>query len=401
MARYLRDAGHAVTILASGAFGGLPDDDKLGVMRVGDLMSVRPLRRVLRRGELVRPAETGGATTPVQPPNALFTKVFVPDPQIVTWGLTVSLAARRLFAKDDFDCLITTGPPESVHLVGLGLARRCAWLADFRDGWLFEPLREPFPTALQRRLDATLERRVVQRADVVTTVTEPISADFRRRYGVNAVTVPNAYDPALDADVEAAKLPSLPADRQLLVHTGTLSGPRGRDARPVAEALQRLAAEPHVASQIAFVQAGAISPADELLLSSLRQRGLAHTLGVVPRANALALQRRAAVLLLITSAHVSQSTAKLYEYLAARRPILALAEDNEAARIVHDARAGVTVAPHDVDAIADAMRSIAAGEFAPDFAPRNLERHVYPGPADAIAELVETAIERRQRARGR
>ena len=397
MAHYLRSAGTSVTILASGAFGRLPDDDDLGVVRVGDLMSVRALRRVLRRGELVRPTAQGAATASVLPPSALFTKVFVPDPQVVSWTPAMLLAARRLYAEGGFDCLVTTGPPESVHLAGLLLGRRrSAWLADFRDGWLFEPLRAPFPTALQRRLDAVLERHVVQHADAVTAVTEPISEDFRRRYGVEAVTIPNAYDPALDSQVEAAELPSLPGDRTLIVHTGTLSGPRGRDARPVAEALLRVADEPQVASRIAFVQAGSTSPDDETLLAPLRDRGLVQTLGIVPRATAVALQRRADVLLLITSAHVSQSTAKLHEYLAAGRPILALAEDNEAGRIVRNTRTGVTVAPDDVDGIADALRGIATGEFARDIAPRGLGKYVYPGPADAMAEQIELAIARRE-----
>ena len=123
----------------------------------------------------------------------LFTKVLVPDPYVATWVPALTLAARRLLAQGSFDCLVTSGPPESVHLSGLMLgARRPAWIADFRDGWSFEPYREPFPTRLQRRLDRALERQVVRRADLVSTVTEPISDDLRRRYRVDALTVPTA-----------------------------------------------------------------------------------------------------------------------------------------------------------------------------------------------------------------
>ena len=127
--------------------------------------------------------------------------------------------------------------------------------------------------------------------------------------------------PPADAAAELATLPPLPGDRQLLVHTGALSGPRGRDARPLLEALRRLADEPPIGSRLMLVQAGPTQPGDEPLLADLRQRGVALTLGVVPRPSAIALQRRAAVLMLLTSAEVSQSTGKLYEYLAADRPI--------------------------------------------------------------------------------
>ena len=77
-----------------------------------------------------------------------------------------------------------------------------------------------------------------------------------------------------------------------------------------------------------------ISAEDETPSSRFVDSGLAHILVLFARTTAIALQRRADALLLITSADVSQSTAKLYEYLAAGRPIIALADGNEAARIV-------------------------------------------------------------------
>ena len=52
MTRYLRRAGYSVTVVATDFFGRLPADDDEGVLRVGDLRSLRPLRRLLRRGEL-------------------------------------------------------------------------------------------------------------------------------------------------------------------------------------------------------------------------------------------------------------------------------------------------------------------------------------------------------------
>jgi glycosyltransferase involved in cell wall biosynthesis len=393
IAHYLRAAGHRVTFVASDAFGSLPDDEANSVVRARDLKSTRLLRRVLRRGPL---SEPGLGAAVERPPSSLLTKVFVPDSHIVSWLPAAIPAVRRLVARGDVDCVVTTGPPDSVHLVGLALgSRRPAWLADFRDGWMFEPLREPFPTRLQRRLDAALEGRVVRRAHAVAAATQAITDDIRRRYGVQAATVTNGYDPRLDAEADHAALPNLPDDRRLLVHTGALSGPRGRDARPFLRALRRVAAEPEVGSELVLVQAGPTLPADEPLLADLRERGLALTLGLVPRPSAIALQRRAAVLVLLTSDEVSQSTGKIYEYLAAGRPILALAVDNEAARIVSETGSGVIVPPADVDAIAAALRRAALGELQLTYVPRGVERYTYPAPAEAMAQCVECAIGRR------
>jgi len=393
MARHLRAAGHHVTFVASDAFGSSADDEEASVVRAHDLKSSGILRKVLRRGPM--PTRGQGAATE-RAPSSLLTKVFVPDAHVVSWLPAAALAVRRTVTREEIDCVVTTGPPDSAHLAGLVLgSSRPAWLADFRDGWLFEPLREPFPTGLQKRLDATLERRVTLAADAITAATEPIAADLRRRYGVGAVTVSNGYDPSIGEEVVTVSLPALPTDRHLIIHTGALSGPRGRDPRPLFAALQRLGDEPSIGSQLTLVQVGPTFPADERLLGPLREKGLVLTLGVVPHASAIALQRRASALLLITSGDVSQSTGKLAEYLAARKPIIALAAGNEAARIVQETRTGVTVPPGDVDAIAAALRSAVTGELARAYAPRGLERYTYPGPAEAMAAVIEEAIARR------
>jgi glycosyltransferase involved in cell wall biosynthesis len=388
MARYLRAAGWDVRVLASDAFGALPEDASTGVVRVRDLKSAGVLRRVLRREELAPP----GAGAHAEPPApALLTKVLVPDAHVASWLPWAVLAARR----ERFDCLVTTGPPDSAHLVGLAL-RRSAWVADFRDGWTYEPLREPFPTGAQRRLDAALEARVVRGADRVVAVTEAIADDFRRRLAADVAMVPNGYDPALDAEAAQSRPIALPDDRLALVHTGALSGLRGRDPAPLLDALARL--EPDAARRLVLVQAGPHTDEDERRLAGLRERGLAITLGSLPRPHALALQRRAAALVLITSDEVSQATGKLYEYLAAGRPIVALAKGNEAARIVETTGTGLTVAPADEDAIAGALRRVVTGELARQYAPRDVERYRYPRPAEEMAAILEAAIARRRRA---
>ena len=55
----------------------------------------------------------------------------------------------------------------------------------------------------------------------------------------------------------------------------------------------------------------------------------------------------------------------------------------------------MTVPPDDVEAIAAALRQVASGELMKAYAPRGLEAFTYPAPAEAMAELVELAIERR------
>ena len=114
MAHYLCAAGHRVTFVASDAFGSLPDDEVNSVIRVRDLKSVALLRRALRRGPL---PESGQGAAVERPPSSLLTKVVVPDTHLVSWLPTVIPAVRRLVARGDVDCVVTTGT------AGLGTRR--------------------------------------------------------------------------------------------------------------------------------------------------------------------------------------------------------------------------------------------------------------------------------------
>ena len=121
MSRHLRNRGHTVTIVATDAFGRLRDDEQAGVTRVRDVRSNRHLRRVLGRGALT---VAGSAPSVEVPPTALLTRVLVPDAQLLSWLPRALPAVRRLLAADAVDCLVTSSPPESVHLIGLLLSHR-------------------------------------------------------------------------------------------------------------------------------------------------------------------------------------------------------------------------------------------------------------------------------------
>jgi glycosyltransferase involved in cell wall biosynthesis len=254
---------------------------------------------------------------------------------------------------------------------------------------------------VQDRLDATLERRVASAADVVIGVTRPIADDFATRLSARSAFVSNGWDPSLDARVANVEHPALDHGAVNLVHTGKLSGLRGRDPRPLFAALRMLSIEePKLAARLRIVLAGRLDAEEDQLLRELDHRLAVVHVGHLERDAAAALQRDADALLLITSHNgVSQATGKLFEYLTSGRPIIALAQDNEAARIVRETGTGITVAPDDVQGIARALATAADGTLAHSYAPRDLERYIYPAPADTLADLIESAIKRRRRTR--
>jgi glycosyltransferase involved in cell wall biosynthesis len=389
MARHLRELGHSVTLVASNAWGGLPTDAELDVVRVPDLRSPRALRVALRRGKLRMEGDRDhleGSS------GRLFTRVLVPETNVATWVPQATLAVRRLLSRRTYDCLVTSSPPESSHLIGLVLGRdRPAWLADFRDGWNFEPYRIPFPTGIQRQLDFSFEARVARSAEVAVGATGPIADDLSRRLGAFAATVRNGWDP-VDAPLPTRNPPPLNNGQVTLVYTGTLTV-RG-DPEPLLRALGAVAAESNP-PRLRLLHAGRLTTKESKLIDESGASSVVEHLGTVGRADALALQRSADALVLLTSRNTSEATGKLFEYLFAGRPIVALAENNEAARIVRETNTGITVPPEDVNAIAAALRGVVSGELAHAYSPRNLDRYEYPRPALEMAELIEEAIRRR------
>ena len=389
LASHLRKLGHELTIVTTGAYGSLATDADNQVFRTTDLTRVGALRRVLRRPAL---AAEGAAATVNKAPPAILTRTIVPDAYLLSWAAWTVPSVRRLIRRQAIDCVITTSPPDSTHLVGLALGRdRPAWIADFRDGWSFEGLREPFPTDPQRRLDAWLETQVARRADHVIAATLPLVDDLRSRFEPRAALIPNAWDSDLEPEVARAKPPPLNGNRVNLVYTGTLAGVRGHDDRGLLEALRRFVREdPELASRLRLVIAGRLMDHEAKLLAGPELRSLVHIAGALPRPAAVALQRRADALLLVTSHHKSIVTGKLFEYLTAGKPILALAGDNEAARIVRETQTGEVVAPDNVEAIVGALRRVTDRSLA--FAPRGAERYTYTAVARQMSEEIETAI---------
>ena len=398
MAETLRELGHDVTVVSTNASGDLPTDSPW-VVRTGDLQASPTLRRLLRRSE-----HQGGAVTadgfPEQ--SRLFSRGLVPDSWVVTWLPYVIPTARRIIRERHIDAVVTSGPPDSTHLLGLALGRhRPAWIADFEDGWRFEPLNGPWPTRIQDRLDAAFERRVVRSADAVVGITEPIARDFRERLGRDAADIPSGWDPArLDSEVASAAPPPLRSDVVNLVHTGSLSVPGRRDPRGLFLALESLVARnPEMATRLRLTLAGPLTGEDRRILEALTPsaRGMVAPVGFIPKPQALALQRAAdALLLLSTGPHQQVVTAKLSEYLLAKRPILAVLSENEAARIIRETATGTVVAPDDIDALSDALEACIDGRLSASFQPRGLDRYAQPAPAKEFLEVIEAAIAHRR-----
>lgn len=396
LTRYLTALGHRVTILTSTMGGSGPVPHARRTVRTRDLITSR---LNWRRGSMSALQGESASAAPAAP-SAIAAWV-APDLELIGWLPFALPRALSIAAAGEIDCVITSSPPASGHLIGLLLqARGVPWVADFRDGWSFESQRPAWVTAPLESFDRALERLVVSRADGVCTVTEPISADLSRRFGRPVETITNGFDP----DQAPGEDPRRdghgpPADGpRTLVHTGTLTF-GGRPLGPLLAALQMLRSElPDLASRL---QVRLIGPATEAERIEVRDAGLDDVVslpGPMDHGGAVAAQRAADGLLVITGpGQTGVATGKLFEYLRHERPILVIGDETAAASIVRRTGAGVAVDRDSPDELATALRTLI---WRPEDLPRPgaeaAAAFAYPAIAEQMAALVETAVQRRR-----
>jgi glycosyltransferase involved in cell wall biosynthesis len=390
MVKELARLGHEVTVLTSVVSGEGPVEGAVETVRTRDLGATR---LNWRRASTAASGSAGGAPPSVAPTGEVrgVEAHAVPDVALATWVPFALPRALALARRRRIDCVITSSPPASTHLIGAALHRGgIRWIADFRDGWTFDAPRPPWPLTIERRADTALERALVRRADAVIGVTGPIAEDLRERLGARAELITNGFDPDERAQVDPRLADGLLAPgRHSLVHTGR-AGVSGRSPASLFDALTHLrTTRPEIAARLEVVFAGALSAQEQALLARPGLEGMAKALGPLERPRALALQQVADGLVVIAAGASERSvaTGKLYEYLTAGPPILVIGERSEAARIVRETGTG-TAAPADrPEAIASTLAELVDGAL-PERRPEAIARYSWPVLAEQLSALI-------------
>ena len=350
-ARYLQEHGYDVQILTTARHGCVEGEDCARILRASEPYGhfIAPLKNLLMRSVPSDKRSSARVLSSGSRLARLQNYLLVPD-QAVTWIPFAALLGSRQWKKKPFDVILSTSPPESPHLVAALLKKKfkVPWIADFRDGWLFEPLKPPeCYRGLQGKLLRTLERVVVSGADRVIGVTAPIAQDFRDRYPRHAekvAVITNGYD---HAEVEAVTRSRKDDGIFQITYTGALSLSRpDRSVEPFYQAVAELVrANPAgLADHLRVTFVGDILPQEQEAVGRLGLEKWVEFRACVPRREAIQLQKDADVLLLITEpGRKGVATAKLFDYIGVRRPILALAKGDAAGQIVGDLGVGPVV----------------------------------------------------------
>ncbi len=257
---------------------------------------------------------------------------FIPDARLF-WVRPAVNYAEKCLRKNPVDVIITTGPPHSMHLIGMELKRRLGtkWIADFRDPWSdWDVLPQLNLTQKSWKRHKKLEHQVMHNADKVLTVTHNLAKQLAITGGVDKVeVVTNGFD-AEDFVLDEAISPS----KFKISHVGLLN--EGRNPALLWEVLEELCVEnDDFYKQLEIVLAGTI---DEPVRKSIESfKNLQPKINIpeyLAHKDVLKLYQESAVFLLLVN-NTSNSSwilpGKLFEYFSAKRPILAIGQlDSEA-----------------------------------------------------------------------
>ncbi len=258
---------------------------------------------------------------------------FIPDARI-GWNKFAIKKAKELILKHELDCVITTSPPHSTQLIGLELKNtfNLKWIADLRDPWTdIYYNKELYRTKWAEKIDRQLEKKCLESADHIIVVSDSIARLFNKRYnGINSKIsiIPNGYDEADFQNKVASE-----TKYNYISYIGNL-GPSYPINNFLIEFNEFSSKNPKW--RLRFVGNVFEDVKNQILNSDLSER--VEFISYVEHKKAIDFMIESkALLLIIPNSEENKGilTGKLFEYLAAKKPIIFIGpEDGDAAKIL-------------------------------------------------------------------
>ena len=272
--------------------------------------------------------------------------LFRPDPRCLWIGPSVRFLKKYL-SEHPVDLIVSTGPPQSMHLIGRRLAKETGlpWIADFRDPWTkifyFKHLSM---TRATEKWHKKMEKKVLDDASVVVAVSPLVQQEFQQMTQTSVELITNGFDECDFATERCHEADGGPDKEFCITHTGLFAA----DGNPTV--LWEVLAKKYAADE-SFRKAlkiKLIGKTDDSILKALRDAGLEETvedMGYQPHAVAVEQQRKASLLILPLRKEPEYKAVlpgKLFEYLASWRPVLGIGQpDGAMSLILNTTKTGV------------------------------------------------------------
>jgi glycosyltransferase involved in cell wall biosynthesis len=248
-------------------------------------------------------------------------------------------AARELLKREKFDAIISSSGPSTVHMIAHTLKKESGipWIADFRDLWT--QYQYYSCSRVRKYFETKLEIRTLSNADILTTVSAPLANQLYLLHHLPSYSILNGFDPDL---LNSSKTrPSLFS----ITYTGRIYRSK-MDPEPLFKVITKLINDHRIdPSDVEIHFWGCAEIWIQNLIDEYNLNSVIFLHDAVPHAQALEIQRRSQVLLLITENIPREEGligGKIFEYLAARKPILAIGYSKGGVKeLLDDTQAGI------------------------------------------------------------
>ena len=304
---------------------------------------------------------SGGAVTEISSGKKSFKQrlslwirgnLFVPDPR-VGWVKPSVRFLKKYLAEHPVDVIVTTGPPHSMHLIGQRLHKELGlpWIPDFRDPWsrMYYLKHLPMSARTWRRL-RSMEQSVLDDCSTVLAVTPLVQEEFQAQTKTPVAMITNGYD---GGDFEQAVEPDGFFN---VVHTGLFAA----DGNPL-NLWKALGIKAWADADFkAALRLRLVGKVDREVYDAIAEAGLKdNVVDLGYRDHLTAVREQLAATMLVLPLRNDPEyrpilPGKLFEYLASRRPVLGIGqEDGAMARVLADTGAGVTAGWDNLEAMRD------------------------------------------------
>ena len=264
--------------------------------------------------------------------------IFIPDARFLWINPSVKYL-KKYIQENEIDTIITSGPPHSLHLIGLKLKQKLdlKWVADFRDPWTTIGYHKQLKlSSYAEKKHKKLEKLVLNATDTIIVTSKTTKTEFQQLTNQPIEVITNGFDvekvdkQILDAKFSLAHIGSFLSDRNPMI---------------LWQVLSELSIEnENFKGDLEIKLIGAVSEAVLNSISDYKLNIFLNNLGYISHKEAIEHQRKSQVLLLIeidSEATKSIIPGKLFEYLVSERPIIAIGpKESDFAEIIKETNTG-------------------------------------------------------------
>ncbi len=285
--------------------------------------------------------------------------VFIPDARFL-WIKPSVKYLKKYIENNQIDTIVTSGPPHSLHLIGLKLKKQLniKWIADFRDPWTTIGYHKELKlSSYAKKIHKELESKVLNTADTIIVTSKTTKTEFEALTSKPIEVITNGYDNETSSDITEKQVLD---SKFSLAHIGSFLSER--NPKILWQSLSELISEiPSFANNLEIKLIGAVSKEILNTMSVYNLDNYLKNLGYISHNEAIIHQKISQVLLLIEIDSVDTKSiipGKLFEYMVSQRPIIAIGpKDSDFKEIIKSTNTGVFFEYHEKVALKQLITS--------------------------------------------